>query len=251
MNIEIVIPIYKPTLDQLEQFSVDCSQKKMPSIQVIFIHPANLDLSFYKNRYPDSRFLPFNPSFFKSPWTYNNLCYDPQLYKPFKHLDYILLLQTDAIIIKNDLDFWAKQNYHYIGAPVTSLINFNLRQIPPFDIFSKFDAFPTWALNGGLSLRSPQAFIDAIYEYPTLTSSFKNAPIGEDYFYTLMGSLSVNFKVANLVTASKFGWDGDFNIPDDFTRWKKFNFDTPPMGFHKWARDKETMNYVKTLAEKY
>ena len=239
-TVKIVIPIYKTDLNEMEFFSITHSLEMLSKYPVVFAHPHSLSLDYYKENFSEVNFIGFPDLYFSSTAAYNQLCYDPNFYAPFIELDKILLLQPDAIVIKDDLGYWLSQDFDYIGSPECIVCNYGLSGITPFSELNFFAPIILNGLNGGLSLRNPSAFVEVISEYPKLTSFFKNyyGGIGEDIFFSVLGRVSKKFKVPNEIIASKFSLTGDFY------GWYKFNQSSNPMGFHRWYGNEVDKNYV-------
>ena len=245
-NIQVVIPIYKSALNDLEFFSINHSLNILKKYPVVFAHPESLSLNYYKTNFPSASYVQFHDSFFTSITTYNQLCYHPNFYYPFLKSDRILLLQPDAIVIRDDLEYWGATTYDYIGAPECMTFSYGLAPIPPFSELKFFAPVVLNGLNGGLSLRNPKSFIKGISEYPNLTGSFLSYGdgVGEDIFFSVLGRISKEFKTPNEVIASKFALTGDFG------GWNKFNNGQLPMGFHRWYTNDSDKDYVLDVISK-
>ncbi|MBT8530717.1 hypothetical protein G6708_07015 [Polynucleobacter paneuropaeus] len=240
LTTKIVIPIYKKDFNEMELFSIAHSLKILSKYSAVFVHPYSLSLDYFKKNFSKVSFIGFPDSYFSSVAAYNQLCYNPDFYKSFLEIDKILLLQPDAIIIKDELEAWLSKDYDYIGSPECINCNYGLAEIPPFSELKFLAPIILNGLNGGLSLRNPSAFIEAISEYPNLTSIFKNygGGIGEDIFFSVLGRVSKKFKVPNEIIASKFSLTGDFS------GWQRFNSGAVPMGFHRWYVNDADKNFV-------
>ena len=245
-TIQIVIPIYKSDLSDLEFFSINHSLQILTKYPVVFAHPKSLSLSYYKSNFQRASFVGFDDSYFTSVSAYNQLCYNKDFYLPFINSDRILLLQPDAIVIKDDLEYWSLENYDYVGSPECILSHYDLSPFPPFSELKFFAPVVLQGLNGGLSLRNPKAFIKVISEYIALTSAFQNyaGGVGEDIFFSVLGRVSKEFKIPNEVTASEFALTGDFS------GWSKFNNGKFPMGFHRWYTNEADKSHVLGILAK-
>jgi len=127
----VLIPIYRPQLDRLETLSVDQSVSVLRASKrnCFFIGPEGLETSWYIERYPDIPFRPFPAEFFSSIKGYNLLMLDPAFYRSFPEYQFLLVLQTDAILLNDSLDHWASRPYDYVGAPWPDESRSSLRPI--------------------------------------------------------------------------------------------------------------------------
>jgi hypothetical protein len=239
---DIVIPIYKATLDEMEFFSIDYSLKQLAGRPVVFVHPEGLDVAWYRERF-GGNYLALPKEFFASHRNYNQLCYEAGFYAQFSHCTHMLLLQPDAIVARDDLDRWCATRYDYIGAPECQVYTYDIRAIAPFDKLPFLEPFHVSGCNGGLSLRRIGPIMDVLQEYKELTTFFRSygVGIGEDIYFSLMGKLSDAFQVANEFAASKFA------ITDKFREWMDFNGGVMPFGFHAWYREKADQDYILQL----
>ena len=115
----VLVPIYQPILSALEQCSLDQSLPLLAAQgrHVVFIGPQGLDLGYYHRRYPGLAFDGYPPEYFGSIRGYNLLLLDPAFYERYAAHEFLLILQTDAVLLRDDLDHWAGLPYDYVGAP--------------------------------------------------------------------------------------------------------------------------------------
>lgn len=122
---------------------------------VCFIAPKSLDLENYKkilNEYNKKfRAELFDDSNFSSLKNYSRLMLKKDVYEPFLDYEKMLIYQLDAWIFKDELEYWCKEPYDYIGAPWFEGWADNVKVDTPLQKF---------AGNGGFSLRS----VDKMYK---------------------------------------------------------------------------------------
>lgn len=213
----------------MEQFSLDYSFRHMRQRDVFFIAPESLDVSYYAERYPHAGVLRFDDHYFASIKGYNLLLLAPGFYEDLgaKHA-FSLILQTDAILLRDELDHWCSLPYDYIGAPWPQ----------GFEVRVNLDCFEgalgkqlkVHVGNGGLSLRRNQACADLLREFPQASDMFKRSGSSEDLFFALMGSQSARFVLPNERVASLFALELE---PE---RYFAINAGAAPMGGHAWWR---------------
>jgi len=183
---------------------------------------------------------------FHSVRAYNALLKSKTTYEAFSNFTYIIIVQPDAIVFRDDLSFWVEQGYSYVGAPV-------------FKGFSN-PIFPlsfTGILNGGLSLRKVEdflsvldrcAFINIIDNAPGkriwgfvashITSKILNKKFvydkfrkNEDDFWSIEApTILDNFSICPSELALNFGFE---TLPSKMFSMNKCSL---PMGAHAWER---------------
>ena len=90
----------------------------------------------------------FYEGYFKDLVSYNRLLLSLEFYERFSSYDYMLIFQTDALIINDSIDVFLKKGYTYIGAPWLEA------DVPEKEGLS--------VGNGGFSLRHIPSFIQAL-----------------------------------------------------------------------------------------
>lgn len=222
-----VIPIYKNTLDPLERYSLDHSLSVISPARVIFfIAPDTLDRSFYSERYPSIPFVLFDAKYFASIAGYNRLLLSSEFHEQFIAYEFLLLLQTDALILRDDLDFWCAQPFDYVGAPWPE----------GYELFVNAGRFEgangkrvkVHVGNGGLSLRRISKCLSLLEEFSDIVKVFERTGSSEDLFYSVMGALSADFIVPNEITASRFSLE----LKPGY--YFAVNGGHIPMGGHAW-----------------
>jgi hypothetical protein len=224
----VVVPLYRKVLEPLEEFSLDYSLECLPGRDVVFVAPKSLDLSYYAERYPARQVLPFDDAFFASVQGYNRLLLNPGFYQSFAAYEHMLLLQTDAIVLRDALDHWCATPYDYVGAPWPD----------PLEISVNLDAFKgdlsktvkTQVGNGGLSLRRNRKCIQLLQEFPEAIQMFLQSGSSEDIFFSILGSQSLDFVLPNDRVAGLFALE----VRPEF--YFALNGNQPPMGGHAWWR---------------
>lgn len=225
-RVGIAIPIYQPGLPEMDQFSLDYSVAVLKERAMRFIAPEGMDVSFYRERYPQIGFEFFEPDFFASIQGYNRLLLGKPLHERFEGHEFLLILQTDAIILRDELDYWADQPFDYVGAPWPQ----------QYELFVNLDRFvgdngkhmKVAVGNGGLSLRRISKCVALFDEFPDAIAVFRHTASSEDLFYSVMGNLSNDFVMPNEVTASRFSME----LKPSF--YYHVNGNRLPMGAHAW-----------------
>lgn len=157
----ILTPIWKEKLDINEYNNIKFSLAKNNEFEHAFFYGKTLNLSFYKSHFPNSNYFSFESIDFDTIEKYNCLLQSNFFYNTFDEYEFILILQTDALLIKNIAPLLIL-NYDYIGA--TWFTGFKIPSILfHFKLFSmllkSFGFHKTCHVgNGGLSLRRVRVF---------------------------------------------------------------------------------------------
>jgi Protein of unknown function (DUF5672) len=224
-SVVVLVPIYQTALSALETYSLDHSLPLLQGREVRFIGPRGLDLSLYKSRYPGVPFDAFEPDDFASIPGYNRLLLSQAFHDRFANFEFLLILQTDAILLRDELDHWAGLPYDYVGAPWPQGVQIHVN----LDCFDGDRGRTVRALvgNGGLSMRRVQACRALLDEFPQAVDMFLRSGSSEDLFFSVMGQLSAKFVLPNERVAGRFARELEparYHAVDP----------TPPMGGHAW-----------------
>jgi hypothetical protein len=225
-RIAVLVPIYKTRFEPLEQFSVDYSLAVIAYRECCFLAPTGLDCAYYNERYPGIRIEFFPAGFFESIDSYNRLLLSPDFYGRFIQYEFILILQPDAILIRDELDFWTAQPFDYIGAPWPDGVELTVWRDRFRDDFRR--RVRASVGNGGLSLRRVRKCLALLGEFPETHAVFLEAGTNEDSYFSLLGLLSTDFVVPNEIIASRFSME----LKPEF--YFAVNGGRYPMGVHAW-----------------
>ncbi len=222
----VIVPLHRPDLPVLEQFGLGHSLAQLkPGRRIVFIGPQGLDLQAWRAVFGGFEWLPFAPEFFASVQGYSRLLLSTHFYQSFAEHEHMLVLQPDALLLRDDLAHWTAQPWDYIGAPwpvpVEMFVN--------LDQFSGDAGWPVRALvgNGGFSLRRVRGCLRLLCEFPQAVQTFQRSGSSEDLFFSVMGSLSAHFRLPGELTAARFARELQ---PQRYQR----ALDSAPMGGHAW-----------------
>ena len=162
----VVIPVYKP-FSALTHFEISSLLQCFSILHtriIYIIGPANLDLAGYiqfaKANNININTEKFRNSYFKNISGYNKLLLSKEFYKRFLFSKFLLIYQLDAWVFSDQLDFWIKQNYDFVGAPLFERFN------------EKNNINFIKGCNGGLSLRSVQSSMQLIRKVKVLQALY-------------------------------------------------------------------------------
>lgn len=228
-KVVVLVPIYREHLSSAEQRAMDHSLRVLELRDVRFIAPMRLDLSYYKDRYPDVVVELFPSPCFESIAEYNRLLLSEAFYNRYSHFEYTLILQTDAVVLRDELDYWCNQPFDYIGAPWPKAYELMVQTGRFEGVFGKHVRVHVG--NGGLSLRRNRKCVQLLHEFSVELELFVRTASSEDLFFSVMGALSQDFVIPNEVTSSLFSMESDPRY------YFKINGGRLPMGGHAWEKN--------------
>ena len=253
----IVIPVYKPTLDCVEEISL----KQLHNIiynppfhmddyrdweerDVFLVYPKGMDISEYKKIYPSLKEKTFDPEYFKSTATYSQLCISYDFYKSFDWYDYMLIYQLDCYLFRDEISKWCKKGYDYVGGPILSTdCGWNTIKES-----QKGKKWTPYVGNGGFSLRKISTFkelTDPLGEfrirYNLTDDKLKNVLFEDKYFCNDIYNL-YELDVPSWKEALEFGLDMSVDIVYNYLKWTG-----EPMGIH--SVDKNIRWWKKVIPE--
>ena len=157
-SVAIVIPIYRNELSEFEAISLHQAGKVLGVYPFTLITCENVNtnchemiLSEYKVKV---RRVLFKPTYFKSISGYNRLLTSLHFYQTFIKYKYILILQLDVFVFKDELAEWCRRGHDFVGAPWLHGMN-----------EAKQDASYFGVGNGGFSLRSVKSAIRVLKSF--------------------------------------------------------------------------------------
>lgn len=226
MTVVVIVPIYLPVLNALETYSLDHSMATLRGRDIVFIGPEGLDLAWYRARYGDIVYRAYPPVNFASIPGYNRLLLSPAFYAGFADREFMLICQTDAIALRDELDAWCAQPFDYIGAPWPDGYSLMVNA-------GRFEGANGKLVrvgvgNGGFSLRRNRKAIALLDEFAVIVNVFLQTGSSEDLFFSVMGALSNDFIVPNEITASRFSME----LRPSY--YHAVNGGQLPMGTHAW-----------------
>lgn len=255
----VVIPIYQNTLSGEEVFSIENALTMLSTHDIYFVGPEYLQV------FLDSLLVQlrrnhsgktgrqigiklFSNKYFVSIAGYNRLMLSSVFYTRFTDYKYILIAQTDSLVLSDELDYWASKGYSYIGAPwfegytqptkplrLTSVGNggFSLRNVPDFlKVLNQPRLFKNTLMHTW-----PGSWLSSTYRYLKDYHSvvFKNLQfnidVNEDLFWGLfVAPRCPFFKVPLATEAIAFAFESHPEYLFELNDHKL------PFGCHAWGR---------------
>jgi len=260
----VVIPIHDASPSAYELISFQQCFRILSNYPIKVVAPQGLTLHKYKEVVSNFETVYIDPLWQSTLIKYNQLKLSLFFYDLFKEYDFLLTYELDAFVFKDDLEYWCKQGYDYIGAPW-------------FEGFGNAtaDAKLIGVGNSGFSLRNIKSTQKAIklmyYKDPedfkygrknyllaylklpfrwlltVFTDNYKvpkNGEINEDMLIRIIGdNFQKHFRIAPVNEAIKFSFEVN---PDQLF---ELNDKKLPTGCHAWWR--YNLNFWKPFIEKY
>ena len=234
----IVVPIYRSGLTEFEIRNLKFSLKNLRENDLYLVSPDSLKIPEELMDLAPFKISKFNDSDFASVSSYSRLMLSKKFFNRFESYSHVLICQTDAIVLKPELDFWLNQPYDYIGAPWPNGYELTIKtKHIPIESGIQCKAFVG---NGGLSLRKIRPCLELFEEYDDIHQEWVNWGHAEDLFFGFAGHLSMNFKLPNLYTAAHFSHETQSDYLYDLIG-KKLPFGAH--GFDKY-QNKTIENYL-------
>ena len=214
----VVVPLYKTEFTDNEKYCLLSVKRNYDASIVYYICPQSLDTSNIIS--DETHIVRLEDKWFKNIHEYSLMCLSSWFYERFSRYDYMLIHQTDAYTVKNDIDYFISLGYDYYGAPWGN-VGWNRNR----------NGETCYVGNGGYSLRNIKRMIEIVNEIPEniKTSSFNN----EDNVLCIMYSKLI--KCCPIDIAYKFAWETAY--PQDKS--------ILPSGFHKlWRYNKKLWDDV-------
>ena len=166
----IATPIWKPRPTDAEVAFLKSTDEHSGEIPRWFLSPHGIDLSFYRQNFPEWQVKQFPDAFFASVRTYSDWLTQPTFYRLFTEFEFVVICQLDAVLVKSVTNINMKDT-DYIGAP----------WLPPIKVLSPGNRIyvasgderreGSWFVkrlgrslnvgNGGLSIRRVEAHLRA------------------------------------------------------------------------------------------
>ena len=253
-EIVVVVPIYKNILDEEEMLALKLINTHLHKYDIVYICPRKI-----KNaEIVTGSHIEFDDHWFRSANTYSELLLSSFFYEKFSKYKYMLIVQLDALIFRDDLLYWANKHYDYIGAPwmfkISDYMPYLNTLVPKYAEISEKNKW--FVGNGGLSLRNIRSFLFILDKYKTELDDYKRRikplnwgsdetpPMNEDIFWGLyIPSIFSKFKIPNYKTAI------NFSIETQAEPCLKMLKGRLPFGCHAWNKHGKEM-WLNLLKER-
>jgi hypothetical protein len=202
--IAIVLPIYRPRLNDEVLATMDRAIALLQHGDWHLVAPMSLETSFYEKRY-GKPIVRFPNAYFDSQRDYNRLLLSDEFYGTFAQYEYMLVIQDDVYVLRDDLAYWQACRFDYIGAPWPMGLEHVLSMSHKPGIYGH--TLTAYVGNGGFSLRRIAACRQLLAEFAEEAAWFRKNKQAEDTFFALFGQLSQQFTLPSLRVAAAFAWE--------------------------------------------
>ena len=113
----VVIPIHSPNPSAYELIAFAQCFKILNLHPIKVIAPEGISLTNYQQVVPDFETIFIHPKWQASLLNYNKLKLSKFFYKLFRNYEFLLTYELDAFVFRDELAYWCKSGYDYIGAP--------------------------------------------------------------------------------------------------------------------------------------
>ena len=152
-QVAVIIPLHKIDFTPSEYFSFQNTIKVLAKYHIYIIGPQRLNEYFQSEPcFSNLKLKVFKNKYFENTSGYNELMFSRLFYNSFSIYKYILIIQTDALVFSDKLEYWCNQNYSYVGAPWFEGMENPTKPLTFFGVG-----------NGGFSLRKVEDFLNVLY----------------------------------------------------------------------------------------
>ena len=247
MSCAVVVPVYQEYMSKSELYSFWRTIQILDGQNIFVLCPNFLYGKLGRLKKNNVEFIYISNRYFASISTYNRLLMSSFFYQYFINYDYILIVQLDALVLKDDLNRWCNTGYSYIGAPWFDGFHMPKKPLKLIGVG-----------NGGFSLRKISDFITVLRDIryvPNMTYenssnmffrflkflkhqvffSYNRFPflphVNEDVFWSILVPRRFPFfKIPCCEEAKKFAFEVEPRV------LYEMNNDVLPFGCHAWER---------------
>ena len=228
-KVVIVVPLYRTTIDELEEISLTQLFRVLGKYDIFFIAPKTIEKTIGKT-YHERNVIYYDDYWFTSRLSYSQLCLEDGFYATFSDYQYMLIHQLDAFVFQDSLESFCDNKFDYYGAP------HSLGSVKLISRVAKGDN-GFYVGNGGFSLRNVERCRAVLKLKEMICHEIGEEGYfdsEEDSFFTYCGlSPRIDFCIPSIDEAVKFSLQAD---ADFFVLKEKLKGRTP-FGTHAWSKD--------------
>lgn len=226
-SIAIVTPLYKKKPSEADLASLEHNFGVLGKRKRFIVAPDTLDFCEYEDVLNGCEIIRLDAKYFESVDSYNRLMLSKHFYRLFNAFDYMLLIQTDAIVFRDELDDWCERGYDYIGAPWPDGQVIRPLCIGSYPLINRllywlYKPVHKYVGNGGLSMRNISAALEILDKHWFVANTWDRY---EDLFWALYSR-----NVPGETEASMF------SLEQDASNYYRANGNLLPFGCHAWER---------------
>ncbi|MET0463961.1 MAG: DUF5672 family protein [Chitinophagaceae bacterium] len=218
-NSIVIIPVYKSDLTPAESFSLQQCTRILGNHEIRLIAPDGLEIDRTFSHLPVTRFAGRS---FASLQGYNELMLSPAFYAAFLDYEYILIHQLDALVFRDELNYWCNLGFDYYGAPW-------VRKEWSGKYFNLFGLLKQKVGNGGFCLRKTATFYKMAKRISPIAPYIR---FGEDIFWCNYGRLfNRKFRILDENSARRFAFE------EEPRQLWEINANQLPFGCHAFEKN--------------
>lgn len=113
----VVIPVHLSAPTAADEISLRQCSKVLSRWDITIVAPEFLDLAGYYALIPNAKELRVKSCWMRDIKSYNQMMMSPVVFNALKSYTHMLLHEPDAIVLRDELEYWCRQPFDYIGAP--------------------------------------------------------------------------------------------------------------------------------------
>jgi len=113
----VVVPVHRAGPLPSEIVSLRQCGKVLSKRDIVILAPKHLDLGIYRELLPCAADLRVEPHWMASYKAYNRMMVSPLVFNALPGYTHMIVHEPDAIVIRDEIDYWCNQPFDYIGAP--------------------------------------------------------------------------------------------------------------------------------------
>ena len=234
----IVIPIYNEKPGEKEILAIQSVYRRLVGFDLYFITPKGMNPEWYQREYPQF-FVRKYSEWSNSIQSYSDLLLSRKFYEEYRQYKYMLICQTDALVLGNreDLLAFCNMGYDYFGAPWEPFLSIGGREIPKYRlkkwqknslIYRAAKVRKCEVGNGGFSLRKIDSMMNLLkhHSFPRRVWNY-NEDLFFSYYHQKDKPYEINIAPADI--AIQFA--KETGIKEAYENGKL------PFGVHAWEKD--------------
>jgi hypothetical protein len=113
----VVVPVHRAGPSPSEIVSLRQCGKVFIKRDIVILAPKYLDLGVYRELLPRAADLRVEAHWMASLKAYNRMMMSPLVFNALGGYTQMIIHEPDAIVVRDEIDYWCDQPFDYIGAP--------------------------------------------------------------------------------------------------------------------------------------
>lgn len=198
-EVVVVIPVYKQVPDGDEALALRHSLRILKNYPVVLIGPDDIRFdSYVECGFSREQIQPWPAHHFKDIRAYNRLLCSCAFYSAFRQYRFMLILQADAWVFRDELKEWCDKDYDFIGSPWL----WEPERVKKRILIDLWPLLKDQVGNGGVSLRKIRTMIKYGFWAELFFKMFRK---NEDFIWLLVSRLPwTKFSKPDTIEALRF-----------------------------------------------